>query len=219
MLSLRARGAIAIVAGAALVLSAGDGLAREKKKKGKRGKVVRVERTRIGGGLPRWCGNPRADGGATCWGLPPEVGEVGVVLDESGTRALVRVTAVKGTQDACGNTASWEVSSDVQSGDLSQLNTSVGAMVFDWKTTTRSKAVNIYGNVPVVAPGMHQGEMVLGAVDDDGDDKADLMLTWFYCDGSGTSVQYGQGGHYCVVHYARDGSGYDQLRLDIVKNC
>jgi hypothetical protein len=214
------RPALAIAAAAALLVAAGDGFARSRKaKKGKKGKVVRIERSSVGGGVVRWCGNPRPDGGATCWGLPPEVGEIGFVLDETGQRAQVRVSAVKGTVDQCGNIASWEVSSDVQSGDLMQLNVSVGAMVFDWKTTSRSKAMNIYGTVPVVAPGLHQNEMVLGAIDDDGDDKPDLMLTWFYCDAQGVSQQYGQGGHYCVVHYGRDGASYQELRLDVVKNC
>jgi hypothetical protein len=217
----RRRGAIAIAAGAALVLAAGDGLARDKaKKKGARkGKVVRVERSRLEGRLPTFCGNPRVDGGATCWGRPPEVGDLGAVLDDSGLRATVRVTAVKATLDACGNTASWELSSEVRSGDLTQLNTGIGAMVFDWKTTSRSKAMNIYGNPPVVAPGHHKDEYVLGAVDDDADNRAELILAWFYCDASGNSTQYGQGGHYCVVHYARDGGLYKELRLDVVKNC
>jgi hypothetical protein len=223
VLSLRGRGAIAIVASAALLLVAGDGAARSKKAKkgakGKKGKVVRVERSSVGAGVVRWCANPRPDGGATCYGLPPEVDEVGVVMDETGTRATVKVTEVKPTLDQCGNTASWEVASNVQSGDLAQLNSGVAGMTFDWKTTTRSKAMNIYGNVPVVAPGLHQGEMLLGAIDDDADDKPDLLIVWFYCDASGVSTQYGQGGHYCVVHYARDGASYQELRLDVVKNC
>ena len=220
MLSRRLHVAAAVIATGALALAAGDGLARQKGKKGaKKGKVVRVERARIGGGEPRFCGNPRTDGGATCWGLPPEVGDLATVLDDTGPRGMVRVTEVKGTLDPCGNTASWEVSGRVQSGDLSQLNTGAAAFVIDWKTTSRSKAMNIYGSPPVVAPGQHTNEMVLGAVDDDADGKPDLLLTWFYCDASGTSVLYGQGGHYCVLHYGRDGGSYRQLRLDVVKNC
>ena len=211
------RPALAIAAAAALLVAAGDGLARTKKTK--KGKVVRVERTSVGAAVVRWCQNPRPDGGATCYGLPPEVDEIGYVLDETGQRAQVRVTAVKGTLDQCGNVASWEVSSEVRSGDLMQLNSSTAAMVFDWKTTTRSRAMNLYGAVPVVAPGLHVGEMLLGAVDDDGDNRPDLLVTWFYCDAQGTSQQYGQGGHYCVVHSARDGASYQVLRLDVVKNC
>lgn len=211
---------MAIAAAGALLVAAGDGLARSKKaKRGKKGKVVRIERSSVGLGVVRWCANPRPDGGATCYGLPPEVNEIGVVLDESGQRAQVKVTAVKPTLDQCGNTASWEVSSVVQTGDLSQLNVSGSAMLFDWKTTTRSKVMNLYGTVPVVAPGLHQGEMLLGAIDDDTDDKPDLVVVWFHCDAAGGSALNAQGGHYCVVHYGRDGAGYQELRLDVVKNC
>ena len=217
MLSRRLQVGLAVIAAGSLALAAGDGLA--KKKRGKKGKVVRVERTRLGGGAPRLCGNPRTDGGATCWGLPPEVGDVATVLDDAGPRGTVRISQVKGTLDPCGNVSSWEVSGQLQSGDLMTLNTAAAAFVIDWKTTTRSKAMNIYGNPPVAVPGQHPNEMLLGAVDDDADGSADLMLTWFYCDATGTSAPYGQGGHYCVVHYARDGGSYKQLRLDVVKNC
>jgi len=218
VLSRRARAAIAIAAAAALAAGAGDGLAGDKKKTRRKGKVVRVERTKVDPGMVRMCGSPRPDGGATCWGQPPEVGEVGAILDDSGMRGTSRVTKVVPTLDTCGNTISYDIQGEVRGGDLSQLNTSVGAMVFDWKTGSRSRALNIYGSPPVVAPGLHGAEFVLGALDDDGDSRPDLVLIWFYCDATGQSTRSGSG-HYCLVHYRHDGTAYAELRLDVVRNC
>jgi hypothetical protein len=218
VLNLGVGGAIAIALGAALLFVAGDGAARGKKKgKGKKGKVVRVERSSVAPGVVRWCGNPRADGGATCWGTPPEVGDVGAVMDQQSVRATVKVTDVKGMPDGCGNIGSWEVASRVQSGDLSSF-TGTGAMVFDWDTTSRSRAMDMY-NPPVTPPNKYANpEYMLGAIDDDADARADLIVTWFYCDAAGTSSASASG-HYCLVHYGLEGTSYRELRFDIVKNC
>jgi hypothetical protein len=203
------------------IAGAGDGHGDGDRPGRRRGKVVRVERSRLDGvGTPRLCTNPRPDGGASCYGRPPAVGEVGMVVDENGVRASVRVQEVKPVHDQCGNVNSWEVTTLVRSGDVAQVTMS-GAMLFDWAATAKSRTMlpGYYGQAQIPIPGGRQHETLMGAIDDDGDDRADLIVTWYSCDSLGNVTQYSRGGHYCVVHYARDGAGYQQLRIDVVRNC
>lgn len=188
----------------------------------RKGKVVRVERSRLaGGGNPRLCTNVQPTGSATCFVVPPQVGEIGQVLDDSGWKASVRVTAVTPVVSGCSTPSNFEVSIEVRSGDISQLTYNTQpVLVFDWQTSPRSKAFNQYyggyGQSPVPIPGQRPGEMLLGAIDDEADGTADYIVSWYYCDASkAPTTSYGQGGMYCFVNYVRDGAGYVERRIDI----
>lgn len=182
----------------------------------KRGKVVRVERTKLDGpGRIVVCTGAMSDGRSTCYGQPPASGDVGVVLDETGAKGRVRVNALNPGLDSCGNTTSWEVQGQVVDGDLSQLQWN-GVVMFDRKPGDRSKVIQQTGQV--VMPGRYPNEQFLTAVDDNDDLQPDLLVTWHYCDPAGNATP-SQGGAYCLVYWTRVRSQLEQHRLDVVKNC
>jgi ribosomal 30S subunit maturation factor RimM len=207
----------ALVAAGLLALVVTPAIARDKKNR-KKGRVVRVERSRNSGhDFVRVCSNPQSDGSAMCYGRPPKPGELGTVIDENGVRGTVRVQTVAPVVDQCQNESSWSITSTVQNGDLSQV-TWQGTMLFDYTPSTVAHVIQNNNQIPV--PSQRPSETLMTMVDNDSDDQPDLMITWYYCDLSGTAVNYGQGQNaYCMVYYARDGSKYDELRVDVVKNC
>lgn len=190
--------------------------AREKGKKGKKarkGKVVRVERTRLdGSGMVRMCGQVQPDGTAYCWGKAPVEGQVVTVFDENGRRANLVIRTVTPQVDACGNAISWILSTSVQ-GDISQLSY-LHAALLDWEGEARTRTVQ---NAQL--QGLRLGESVWAGFDDDGDDNADLIVTYMNCDPSGNPTQTYPYGAFCVGYYKREGSSYAMLRTDVVKQC
>jgi hypothetical protein len=210
--------ALALALTASLV---GVALARDKhhKQTRKKGRVVRVERTPGGRDLlPRVCGQVDPSGGVACWGRAIEVGEVATVYDETGRKASIRVDSVTPQYDGCQNTTGWQLTSSILTGNLDTVSYQ-GFAVFDWRGTAQTKT--LYNNGQIPAPGGKIGETVLSALDDDGDDVADLIVTYFQCDPNGTPMQYGAGGGaYCVSYYQRDaGVSYSELRTDVVRSC
>jgi len=202
--------AAALVAAIAMPADAG-----RKAKSGKRkGKVVRVERSRLDGvGMVRMCVNVQPDGTAYCYGKPPRVGEVATVFDETGRRANLVITTVTPQPDQCGNEVNWMIASNVQ-GDLSQISYMHSALI-DWEGDARTHTVQA-----VQIPGLRPGENVWTGFDDDGDQVADLVITSYSCDASGTTQQYGAGATgYCMSYYRREGSSYAMLRTDVVTQC
>lgn len=203
---------IAAAALVAVLVVPGDGDAKGKR----RGKVVRVERSSRGGaGTPRIC-QYRSDGGGTCWGRPPKVGEVGTVIDEVGIRATARVLKVTAQPDSCGNDTWYELMTEVQAGDVSQL-TGSPQFIVDWSSPARTRAMT--NNGQIVIPGGRLGESLMTALDHDSDDLADLIFTYYTCDPGGNLVTTGPGGAYCFVYYQRDAGGYREMRTDVVKTC
>jgi hypothetical protein len=202
--------AIGLVAVIAMPADAG----RKAKGKGKRkGKVVRVERSRLGGsGMVRMCQQVQPDGTAYCWGKPPVEGESLTVFDETGRRASLSVRTVTPQKDGCGNDTSWIIATTAQ-GDISQLSYMATALV-DWEGEVRSHVVQAQ---PI--PGLRPGENAWSALDDDGDDIADLVITSFSCDTAGTISQQYPSGAYCMSYYRREGTSYSMLRTDIVPSC
>jgi hypothetical protein len=206
------RSLLAALVIAAIAMPADAG---RKAKNGKRkGKVVRVERSRLdGAGMVRMCISVQQDGSATCYGKAPRVGEMATVFDETGRRATLAITAVTPQLDSCGNEVNWFMTSNVQ-GDLSQMSYMAVALI-DWEGETRTHAVPAQQ-----IPGLRPGENVWTGFDDDGDQVADLLITSYSCDASGTSQQYGAGAMgYCMSYYKGEGSSYTMLRTDIVPSC
>lgn len=204
----------ALLAVALVAVIAVPAAAREKKAGKRKGKVVRVERTRLdGGGVVRLCGQVQPDGTAYCWGKAPVEGEVARVFDENGRRANLVIRAVLPQNDQCGNTTSWILQTSVQGGDISALSYMHAALI-DWEGDARTHTVQ-----GAQLQGLRTGENVWTAFDDDGDDVAELVITSYSCDISGNPAQTYPYGAYCMGYYQRDGSSYRLLRTDIVKQC
>lgn len=209
------RSLLAALLVAAIAMPADAGRKARKGVSGKRkGKVVRVERSRLdGAGVVRLCGQVQPDGTAYCWGKAPVEGEIATIFDETGRRANLVIRTVTPQQDTCGNTTSWVLATTVQGGDISQLSYSHSALI-DWEGDARTHTVQA---VPI--PGLRPGENVWTGFDDDGDQTADLVITSFSCDTSGNVSQTYPSGAYCMSYYRREGSSYNMLRTDIVPSC
>ncbi len=204
---------VAVVLGGAAL--DGDAVAG-KRKSGKRGKVVRVERSRVGAsGKIRACafsGNNQA----TCYGREAKIGDVGFVLDASGMYGEVRVAAVTPRADNCSNITGWDVTLETKSGSIAQLGYGP-TVVLDYEVTAKSRVIPVSGQVPVST---RNQETSYAAIDQDGDTDVDLYISAFTCDASGAFVGYGQGHHgYCMGYYVGDDQSWSLLRTDIVKSC
>jgi hypothetical protein len=183
----------------------------------KRGKVVRVERNRVGPGHTlRMCSNPSA-GQWNCYGLIPSVEEVGTVVDETGVRGTVSITSVTPQQDNCGNPIAWTVATTQLTGDVSNVSYN-GALMLDFETSPRARVIL---NTPVPAPSGRSNETMMIELDNDGDDVPEVLESFYPCDDMNNQVVWanGQQGNYCLVYYQRKGAYYDEARVDRVRNC
>lgn len=211
----------ALVVAAVLAAVAAPAFARARSKPKKRkGKVVRIERSRRSkADLLRVCTGPQVGGSAICWGLPPKPGELGMVIDETGEKGRVRVDSVTPIPDCAQNESSWTLNGKVESGDLSTVSTQ-GLVLFDF--AERGAARIIQQNGQIVMPGPRVGETLMSAVDTDGDDQPEMIVTWYYCDLTGAQQPYGTlSTAYCMVYYERStpGGPLEELRNDVVKYC
>jgi hypothetical protein len=213
----------AAVALALLGVCAVPALARNRHKK-KRGKVVRVERSSGARGAIRMCSSPTNsatnagyNASATCYGRPPKPGETGTVVDSTGVLGTVEIGTVAPGYDSCKNENYWSVEGTTRSGNLSTV-TWQAALLFDYEPAATAKAIQNTANVLV--PSQRAGETLMAAIDQDNDNIAELIITYYYCDLSGAVAQQGGGSQaYCMVYYQRNGSRYDELRIDVVKSC
>ena len=207
------RAALAALVPVVAVAVAGVAEARRGKRKGK---VVRVERGSSDAALvPRLCYPVQPDGTAYCYGAPPQVGEVGIVVTEVGPVGSARVTAVTPQLDNCQNVIAWTINLQATSGGLDKV-TGYGTALFDVATTGATRT--LVNNGQVAPPGRYPGESFYAAVDHDRDDQPDYMLTYYYCDATGAPLA-SPGGTFCMVNYVRDRGQYVERRVDIVKNC
>jgi hypothetical protein len=179
----------------------------------RKGRVVRVERTKVEAAqLPRMC-QPRSDGGASCFGRGVAPGEEGTVIDETGVRARLRIDQVTPSLDGCGNAQWWDVVGTVQSGDLSTMSPAA-MMLVGWRV---SRSARIASQPVDLAPLGRPAESAWLGVDDDGDGDAELVVTSFPCDAAG---QYSSSGTTaCLSYYVADGRSLRQLRVDHVATC
>jgi hypothetical protein len=206
---------LATAAAVALAVAIAPAAAAPGKKR--KGKVVRVERSGDRSGGLRICLTPGSDGTVICYGRAPRVGEVATIVDTTGVRGTVEVTSVSEGRDTCGSVNSWPVTTRVTSGSPRQLSYDGSAMLFDYPTTVRTRAVD--GSAAPQLPANRPEEYYMGAVDDDGDGTADVVQSWFPCDGSGQFAQGGGRTAYCLAYYRRRGSQFEPLRVDVVPNC
>jgi len=213
MLRVAAAMAVLLLGGAAVDGDAAAG----KRKGGKRGKVVRVERPKFGGGgLIRTCQMSGASV-ATCYGRPPVLGDVGIVIDTAVMYGEARVVSVTPVNDTCNNITSWTVTVESSNAQVAQL--SYGAiLLIDYTASPQARSVPVGGQVPI--PGARVGEYGYLGVDSDGDTDADLYVSAYTCDAAGNVIGYGQG-HvgYCMGYWVGDQSSWTLLRTDVVRSC
>ena len=162
------------------------------------GRVIRIERA---GGpstvAPRLC-EIRGDSG-TCVGDEPRVGQTVVVLDERRVLAEVQVTEVASVVAACPNL--WTVKTrPVRGGDGSGAG---GIGVIDPALNPSRAHVLDRSHMPPT-PGSMPNEEVWRAIDRDGDNTADIMITRYSCDTS--SKPQNSGSIYCIDVWARIGT-------------
>jgi len=205
-----------LVAVVALVPAGRHADAGKRKSKGKRGKVVRVERSRFGAaGALRVC-QLGGNNTAVCYGRAPQVGDVGAVLDTTSMYGEGRILSVTPTPDSCNNVTSWSITFDPTNTAISQL--SYGAvLVIDFQATAQSRTLPTNGQVPA---SQRQGETQYVTIDADGDSTADVYISAYTCDAAGNVVPWGQGQiGYCMGYWVDGANGWDLQRTDIVRSC
>ncbi len=193
-----------IVAGWALVAAGLDANAGPRK-----GKVVRVERSRGRTSIPRVC-DVRGDLTGTCLGPEPVTGETIAVLDETGVVAEVRIKAA--TPFSAGSTSCtslWNVTTDVIRGDVAAVAMrTIG--VSDPELNLR-RARNLPREQFPQSPSGRSNEVVVMAVDRDGDATADLVLTQGPCDTSASSS--------CIDEYVKAGGRLTRVHQTDFASC
>jgi hypothetical protein len=164
------------------------------------GRVIRIERA---GGpstvVPRLC-EIRGDSG-TCVGDEPRVGQTVVVLDERRVLAEVQVTEVASVVAACPNL--WTVKTRPVRGSRHDGTGAGGIGVIDPALNPSRAHVLDRSHLPP-SPGGMPNEEIWRAIDRDGDNTADIMITRYSCDSS--SKPQGSGSIYCIDVWARIGT-------------
>ncbi|MFN0252335.1 MAG: hypothetical protein ACKV2T_36000 [Kofleriaceae bacterium] len=161
-----------------------------------RGKVVRVERSRAADTPPRVC-EIHTDGSGVCIGTEPAIGDVVMVMNDSGVVAETKITEATGFStggnQVCG--ALWNVKSDLLRGDLTNL-TARNFGVVDAAIHPQKGRIVGKDQTPV-SPG-DASDAVIVAVDRDGDRTADIIVVQSNCDGLSPG-----GGGACLDSWAR----------------
>jgi hypothetical protein len=250
-MALRAALSIAVAAGLATVACPGSAAADRttdrsrkaaparpaaaKPAPGKRsGRVVRIERPRSGGGgTPRVCqlaydaSYPQTNQGM-CWGQGVEEGEEAAVVDFTGVRGRIRVSAVTPPSCNSGSYSMWMFNFERIEGNLEALPSGVynGNLfgLFDVPGQTGMlRGMDATQLRPPSSTGVEAGWV---ALDRDGDASEDFLVDYYQCDDAGAPVQasYGYGGNpsphgLCMDYWARDGGSWRRLRQDIATTC
>jgi len=147
-----------------------------------KGKVVRVERSRATGDVPRVC-EVRALEGGVCFGPAPIVGDIVTVLSEQRVIAEVRVTesqeyATRGS--SCPGLYTIKV--ELVRGNFDADESTIGIVDRDLDPHAARKLSR--GDQPE-SPSGRAGESVQIAVDREGDGIADILVVQSDCDGTG----------------------------------
>ncbi len=147
-----------------------------------KGKVIRVERSRSSSAPPRVC-EVHTDGAGVCFGTEPAIGDIMMVLDESGVIAETRITdatsfSTGGINQTCN--ALWNVKSRVVRGDLANV-TSRNFGIVDAEIHPQRGRV-LKDQLPP-SPSGDPSDVVMIAVDRDGDRDPDILVVQSNCDG------------------------------------
>ena len=153
------------------------------------GKVVRVERTRVSGSTPRIC-DVQPDKTGNCFGPEPVIGDIIMLVDESGVIGEARVIEIsafalngRASNPAKGCEGLWSVKTDLLRGDLSNsISRTVG--VIDPGMSPRSG--RMIPKEQLSPPSGRTDDNPAFGFDRDGDRIADIVLTQTSCDGAGS---------------------------------
>jgi hypothetical protein len=230
-------GAAALISGIAASAPTGHaggatGQVRDGNRKASRARVVRIERSRTGGsGTLRACqvtyepNYPQSNMGM-CWGAGVQEGEEATVVDPYGVHGRIRVTTVTEPNCSGGYYNAWTFQYELVDGNLDPNSTGYATMhgIFDLSLAATARTVE-QGQVQVPNGSGYENPLV--AVDTDGADGEDLIVSYFSCDESGDVLQgtpyYGGGGTtpyaLCLDYWMLDGSVWHRGRRDIVPNC
>jgi hypothetical protein len=187
------------------------------------GKIVRVERPRTGSrGVPRICQLNPGDNSASCFGLPPVVGEIANVVGNEGIVGSVRITKVEEQAASSGLRASctqglWRAETELTVNP--DLNLPNGVPYGSWiLLDVQMLASGKLADPPPQLPGGQSGESAAVTVDKDGDSAADFLVTWYPCNSSSAAVT-GSSQTYCVDYWHAAVSQWTKTRQDLVTWC
>ena len=200
---------------------------RDGNRKASRSKVVRIERVRAAGGTLRACQvtfepNYPASNIGMCWGAAIAEGEEATVVDVLGTHGRIRVTAVTEPNCSGGYYNAWTFQYEVIDGNLDPSSSGYATMhgIFDLELSPLARSVEP-GQIQV--PSSTGAESPLVAVDTDGQDGEDLIVSYYSCDEAGAVVPgvYGSTQPYalCLDYWLRDRGAWRRGRHDLVPNC
>ncbi len=160
-----------------------------------KGKVVRVERQRAANTPPRIC-EIHIDGAGVCFGAEPMTGDLVMVMDENGVVAETKITEAKPFQTGASQVcmALWNVKSELVRGDLTGVSTRNFGVV-DAEIHPQKGRVHPKDNV--ASPSGDASDVVMIAVDREGDRTPDIIVVQSNCDGTS------QGGGACLDAWAR----------------
>ena len=163
---------------------------------GPSGRVIRVERTSEGATfVPEMC-LLRGDDGL-CVGGKPELGRIAFVFDAQ--RVLAEVEVIEATATpTCGQL--WNIRVRLRRGALTDVEAI--AVIDPRVVPARARVIDTERTTASIPSGIE--DEVWRAIDRDGDDAADILLTRYTCDASGrraTGVT-----SYCMDVWARIGA-------------
>lgn len=185
----------------------------KKRVRGKgKGKVVRVERTQPQvSSKARLCDVYDVEV-ATC---PREIaaGEIGLVVD--GERSYGEASVLQSTRvaDACGNAVTWNIVLDVSrlTGHFSYN----AVFVLDHRVAENGRTLP----ASIDAPSGRPDENVKHVLDDDGDDRPDLLVTTFACDARAQPMRGSRVSHTCFDTWVEVRDEWRHARTDQVPTC
>lgn len=188
------------------------GKARAKKARGK-GKVVRVERNQPQiSSKARLCGLYDVDMG-TC-AREVQVGEIGVILDAEGNYGEAPVVSSTRVNDACGNAVTWNITVDVSR--LTSRDFSYNAVfVLDHRVADNGHTLT----PSIDAPSGRPDENVQHVLDDDGDNRPDLLVTSYACDERKQPTAASRVSHTCFDTWVEIRDEWRHARTDQVPTC
>lgn len=206
--------AVAVAAWPARDVAAGPAAKKRVRAKGKgKGKVVRVERNQPQiSSKARLCNVFELEV-ANC---PREVkaGEVGFVVDADGNYGEAPVLQSTPVTDACGNSVTWNVILDVSR--LARRDFSYNAVfVIDHRVADDGHTLAPSLDPPSGRP----DENVHHVLDDDGDNRPDLLVTTFACDDRGRPTRDARASHTCHDTWVEVRDEWRHARTDLVPTC
>lgn len=207
------RALVACVAAAAVVGAVAAEAAPRKKGRGARGKVVRVERK-----LPQLASNAHVcslyDIDIGYCRQEVDVGDVGLVLDDQGNYGRAAIRSVSRVVDACGLPVTWNI--EIDTSQLTSRDYAYNAVVvFGHQLGDDARSLPPRGAAPADRP----GEQITNVIDDDGDERGDVMVTTYGCDEPGLGTPSRRPSMTCYDTWIEHRDEWRHARTDTVPAC